>query len=129
MDRIDGVVGLIFGPMQCTGANTGFVAVAAGGYHSLGLKADGSIGLGGITVDGQRNVPSSQYGLCGDCGRSDYSLGLKADGSIVGWGIIFTANVRCHYPNTGFMAVSAGDQFSVGLKADGSIVAWGRQLL
>jgi hypothetical protein len=38
--------------------NTGFVAVAAGGLQSLGLKGDGSIVAWGWNDSGQTNVPA-----------------------------------------------------------------------
>ncbi|MCK4342991.1 MAG: hypothetical protein KAY37_14855 [Phycisphaerae bacterium] len=38
--------------------NTDFIAVAEGGYHSLGLKADGSIVAWGWNYYGQCNVPA-----------------------------------------------------------------------
>ena len=37
--------------------NAGFVAVAGGGFHSLGLKEDGSIVAWGWNDSGQCNVP------------------------------------------------------------------------
>ena len=37
-----------YGQCNVPSPNTGFVAVAAGGYHSLGLKEDGSIVAWGI---------------------------------------------------------------------------------
>ena len=43
--------------------NAGFVAVAAGGYHSLGLKADGSIVAWGDNGYGQCNVPAPNAGF------------------------------------------------------------------
>jgi len=49
--------------------NTGFVAVAAGGYHSLGLRADGSVVAWGSNADedgnhaGQCDVPEPNTGF------------------------------------------------------------------
>ena len=68
--------------------NTNFVAVAAGGSHSLGLKADGSIVGWGGNWAGQCNVPppntnfvavaAGGWNVWGDARA--HSLGLKADG-------------------------------------------------
>src|SRR3989304_452106 len=64
----------------------GFVAVAAGGGHSLGLRADGSIVAWGRNFEAQTNVPAPNRGFVGVGAGRYHSLGLKADGSIVAWG-------------------------------------------
>src|SRR3990170_4562369 len=74
--------------------NTGFKAVAGGGYHSLGLKDDGSIvawgaggpGQVGWPHSGQSIVPEPNSGFVAIAANGYFSLGLKADGSIVAWG-------------------------------------------
>ena len=55
-------------------------------YHSLGLKADGSIVAWGDNCDGQCNVPAPNSGFVAVAAGTFHSLGLKADGSIVAWG-------------------------------------------
>lgn len=108
-----------------------FMAVAGGGYHSLGLRVDGSIVSWGNNFYGQTNVPAPNTGFVGVAAGGLHSLGLKADGSIVAWGDNRAGQADVPAPNTGFMAVAAGgaDSYSghsLGLKVDGSIVAWGR---
>jgi hypothetical protein len=85
------------------------VAVAAGGGHSLGLKADGSIVAWGATDP----APAPNSDFIGVEAGWGHSLGLKADGSIVAWG--GTSGVPA--PNNGFVAVSGGDNHSLGLRA------------
>ena len=43
--------------------NSGFIAIAAGGYHSLGVKADGSVVAWGYNGAGQTNVPAPNSGF------------------------------------------------------------------
>jgi alpha-tubulin suppressor-like RCC1 family protein len=57
--------------------NSGFIAIAAGYYHSLGLKSDGSIVAWGENDDGQCDVPSPNSGFTAVAGGMDHSLGLK----------------------------------------------------
>jgi hypothetical protein len=57
--------------------NTGFVGVAAGGYHSLGLKDDGSIVAWGSNGFGQCDVPSPNTGFVGVAAGWAHSLGLR----------------------------------------------------
>src|SRR5204863_339116 len=115
----------------------GFVGVAAGGVHGLGVKADGSIVAWGGNSSGQTNVPPPNAGFIAVSAGLAHSLGLKADGSIVAWGDNRLGQTNVPAPNTGFVRVAAGGLtnvaypasssggHSLGLKADGSIVAWG----
>jgi len=111
--------------------NSGFIAVAAGSWHSLGLKADGSIAAWGCGDphyfdEGQCNVPALNADFIGIAGGGYHSLGLRADGSIVAWGAYYDGQTNIPSPNTDFIAVAAGTFYSLGLKGDGSIVGWGR---
>ncbi len=105
--------------------NTGFVAVASGGWYGLGLKADSSIVAWGSCGVGQCDVPAPNTGFVAVAGGFSHGLGLKADGSIVAWGLNADGQCDVPEPNTGFVAVAGGADHSLGLKADGSIVAWG----
>ena len=58
--------------------NHGFVAVAGGGYHSLGLKADGSIVAWGCNEYNQCEVPAPNEDFVAVAGGAGHSLGLKA---------------------------------------------------
>jgi len=105
--------------------NSGFIAIAAGGYYSLGLKQDGSIVAWGENGSGQCNIPSPNSGFIAISAGVSHSLGLKQDGSIVAWGRNDFGQCTIPSPNSGFIAISAGRFHSLGLKQDGSIVAWG----
>ena len=62
--------------------NRAFVAVA-GGWHSLGLKADGSIVAWGSNEFGQCNIPAPNSGFVGVGAGGFHSLGLKASRATV----------------------------------------------
>jgi len=106
----------------------GFTAVAAGSYHSLGLKADGAIVAWGDNGYGQCNVPAPNSGFIALAAGCGHSLGLKSDGSIVAWGWNGYGQCNVPAPNSGFTAVAAGGYHSLGLKGNGSVVAWGDRL-
>ena len=114
-----------YGQCNIPSPNSDFIAIAAGGYHSLGLKQDGSIIACGENWAGQCDVPSPNAGFAAVSAGIYHSLGLKTDGSIVAWG--WNVNGQCNIPspNAGFVAVAAGWYHSLGLKEDDSIVACG----
>jgi alpha-tubulin suppressor-like RCC1 family protein len=61
---------------------TNVVSVAAGRYHSLALRADGTVtgwGSTNVVADGMSNVVSIAAGAF-------HSLALLADGTVVAWG-------------------------------------------
>jgi alpha-tubulin suppressor-like RCC1 family protein len=59
--------------------------VAAGGAHSLGLKAIGTIIAWGYNEYGQTDMPDSAPFIAVAAGNN-HSLGLQANGSIAAWG-------------------------------------------
>ncbi|MDO8630862.1 MAG: hypothetical protein Q7R41_10245, partial [Phycisphaerales bacterium] len=104
---------------------TSFIAVAAGSYHSLGLRTDGSIVAWGDNSAGETNIPAPNTGFIAVAAGGLHSLGLKANGSIVAWGYNSSGQTNVPAPNAGFVAIDAGFSHSLGVKTDGSIVAWG----
>ncbi|HOY57499.1 MAG TPA: hypothetical protein PK640_05085 [Verrucomicrobiota bacterium] len=107
--------------------------VVAGGMHSLGLRADGTVIGWGSNGSGQIDIPSSATNVIAIAAGSFHSLALKADGTVIGWGaggpgmsgdLNFDQTV---IPSsaTNVIAIAAGHYHSLALRADGSIVGWG----
>ena len=104
-------------------AGNDFVAIAAGAYHSLALRAEGSIIGWGYNNYGQA-LPPAGNDFVAIAAAGDHSLALKADGSIVGWGNNTSGQATPPVGND-FVAIAAGGWHSLALKSDGSIVGWG----
>ena len=101
------------------------VAIAAGGDHSLALRADGTIVAWGDNSSGQNNVPQSASNVVALAAGDFHSLALRADGSVVAWGDNSGGQTTVPPSATGVLAIAAGGSHSLALLPDGSVVAWG----
>lgn len=63
------------------------VAVAAGGAHSVALKADGTVVAWGGNHHGQLNVPPGLSNVIAISASEDHTLALKSDGTLAAWGL------------------------------------------
>jgi alpha-tubulin suppressor-like RCC1 family protein len=94
---------------------TGVVAVAAGTYHTIALKADGTVWAWG----------RSQYGALGYdgsiSGDPTYDNGLWAD--------TYNATPQVVAGITDVVAIAAGYDYNLALKDDGTVWSWGANML
>ena len=133
------------------GTATNWVQVAAGQYHSLGLRADGTLYAWGRNTYGQlasttnngsdtaTPTPTLVPGIYTQVAAgNDHSLGLRADGTLWAWGDNYESqlgnpvNNGLDIPTTTptqvagtYTQVVAGSYHSLALRADGSLWAWG----
>lgn len=134
---------------------TGMTAVAAGGYHSLALKNDGTVKawghnnygqLGnGVTLPGSDSsspvTVSSLTNVKAIAAGGYHSLALKNDGTVWAWGFgldgelgngLHTTSstpVKVSFPaGTVITAIAAGLYHSLAIKNDGTVWAWGRNV-
>ena len=118
------------------------MAVAAGRYHALALRAEGTIvGWGSDYYYGQATgvittnaLPSN--GLVRIGGRvlrkatavaagESFSLALKEDHTVVGWGDNREGQTAVPADLKDVAAIAAGKYLSLALRADGTVVQWG----
>ena len=99
------------------------MAVAAGGYHTVGLKSDGTVVACGWNERGQCNV-SGWTDIVAIAAGTFHTVGLKSDGTVVACGL--NKSGQCNVSGwTDIVAVAAGSRHTVGLKSDGTVVACG----
>jgi hypothetical protein len=98
-----------------------FIAVSAGGAHSLAIRSDGTLVGWGYNANGQTIVPAGAFTAIS--GGIYYSLAIREDGTLVGWGD--NSDGQINVPSGTFIAVSAGGTHSLAIRSDGTLVGWG----
>src|SRR5579884_2980960 len=91
-------------PAQVSGLS-GVIAIAAGQYHSLALKADGTVWAWGSNNDDQ--------------------LGTTASGSCYTYSSGPCSATPVQVPITNVVAIAAGQYHNLALRSDGTVWAWG----
>lgn len=99
--------------------------IAAGMYHTVGLKANGTVAAVGSNGDYQCNV-ERWNNIIAIAAGNDHTVGLRADGTVTAVGSNREGKSRSVCLWTDITAVSAGWAHTVGLKADNTVVAVGR---
>ena len=136
-------------PVQVSGLS-GVIAVSGGqaGYHSLALKADGTVWTWGKNTEGQlgdgtltnSNVPVQVPGLTGIiaiAGGEYHSLALKNDGTVWAWGRNSNGQLGNNtttlssqpvqvYNLTGITSIRGGRYWSMALRSDSTVWTWGQ---
>lgn len=99
--------------------------IAAGGRHSVVLRADGSLVAWGDNSKGQTNVPTADGKVVGVSAGFYHGLALKNDGRVVGWGENLSGQTNVPTSVTNAVAVAAGYSHGIALRANGTIAGWG----
>ena len=100
------------------------ITAVSGGFHIIGLKADGTVVTTGSNEDEQCQV-RNWSNITAISGSAYLTVGLKADGTVVATG----KNWQNQCAVTDWFditAVACGYYHTVGLKADGTVIATGR---
>jgi hypothetical protein len=96
---------------------------SAGGYHTMGLRAAGTVVAAGYNGNGQCNVggwTNITQVAAGDL----HTVGLRSNGSVVAVG--GNGSGQCNVGGwTNIIQVAAGAYHTVGLRSDGTVVAVG----
>lgn len=99
------------------------VSVAAGGYHNLALRADGTIAS--WTTPSSASFapvpPASLSNIVAIAAGSEHGLALRKNGTVVGWGTLGAAPSDLG----SVIAIAAGSHHALALRQDGTVAAWG----
>lgn len=109
-----------WGRNQLLGQESNLISIAAGDYHLVALKNDGSLVTGGNPFP----MPEKFTDISSIAAGGSHSLALKKDGSVIAWGDATYGQTILH-GRKGMKSLIAGRAFSAGLKDDGTIVVEG----
>jgi alpha-tubulin suppressor-like RCC1 family protein len=104
------------------------VALVAGDWHALALKANGTVAVWGTSPSGQTNTPAGLSNVIAIASSHLHNLALRGDGTIVGWGLNQNGQATPPAGLSNVIAITAGISNSFALKADGGVVAWGQNV-
>ena len=116
------------GQLSIPSSATNLVALSAGCYFVLALRANGGIAGWGDNRYDQLGVSSSATNIVALAAGYFHSLALRADGRVVAWGYNSFNQTDVPESASNAIAIAAGYRHSLALKADGTIVAWGYNL-
>ena len=114
---------------------TNVLAIAAGHYHSLALKADGTvIAWGNLSANPLTPVaansvtPAGLSNITTIASADSVCMALKANGELIAWGDNYNGQTNVPPALSNVVAATGGVACSLALKSDGTIVAWGNNL-
>jgi alpha-tubulin suppressor-like RCC1 family protein len=110
-----------YDPAPTSDPATTWLAMASGGMHACGIKADGTLACWGDNGFGQTSPPQGQFvkvtaGLVHSCA-------IRLDGKLLCWGADGARPTKT--PKGRFKDVSAGDAHTCALRSNGAIKCWG----
>ncbi len=106
--------------------NTNYKSISAGGYHTVGLKSNGTVIACGNNDNGQCDVSKWKDIVSVSAGNC-HTVGLKKDGTVVACGNNYYG--QCNVMKwENIVAISAGKEHTVGLQEDGTVIAIGNNV-
>jgi alpha-tubulin suppressor-like RCC1 family protein len=136
-------------PVSVVGGFTDWISASGGRYHSLGVRANGTLWAWGLGTNGRvgdgtsttRSSPVSVVGgftdwISASAGEA-FSLGVRANGSLWAWGSNASGQLGDNTATgrtspvsvvggfTDWISASGGSAHSLGVRANGTLWAWG----
>ena len=99
--------------------------IAAGSYHSLFLREDGTVAAWGRNSSNQCDVLSGLKDVIAIEAGGYHSLALQENGTVAAWGSNIKNQLDVPSGLKDVIAIEAGLYHSLALQADGTVVAWG----
>jgi alpha-tubulin suppressor-like RCC1 family protein len=100
-----------------------FVDVAAGKYHGLAIRSNGSLAAWGYNDYGQCDIPEGND-FVAIAGGKYHSIALRSDGSLVGFGDNSQNQIDAPEEKE-FVAIACGEYHNLAINKQGIVVGWG----
>ncbi|MFM7259352.1 MAG: hypothetical protein ACKO3W_01985 [bacterium] len=100
-------------------------AIAAGGAHSVALKADNLVTCWGSNASGQCTVPATVGAAKAVGAGSDHSAAVRTDGKVICWG---SNQYNQRVPPADLVdvkAIACGAYHNIALRSNGTVAGWG----
>jgi hypothetical protein len=114
-----------FGQCVLPPSATNVIAIAAGAWHNLALRADGAVVAWGNDLEGQCDVPATLTNALAIAAGGYHSVAINANCMVTAWGADDSGQIEVPANLAGVIGISAGTWHSLALRADGSVAAWG----
>ncbi len=115
-----------YGLLGVAAAVPDVVAVAAGDFHSLALRRDGTLWTGSWTfIRGEDRIPAGLNDVVAIAAGQYLSGAVRRDGSVVIWGDTAFGLASPPAGLGGVRALDFGSRHALALREDGTVVAWG----
>ena len=114
-----------FGQCSPPAGLTNLIAVAAGAWHALALRTDGTVIAWGDDSRGQCDVPGTLQDTLAIAAGGYHSLAIRATGAVMSWGANDYGQAAVPAGLKGVIGIAAGTWHSVALRADGTVAVWG----
>lgn len=101
-------------------------SIAAGLFHAVAIKSDGTVAAWGDNYEGQTTIPRGLTNVVAIAAGVNHTVALKSDGTVTAWGENQFGQTTIPVGLTNVVAIAAGVFHTVALKSDGTVVAWGR---
>lgn len=109
-------------PLDLTNATS----VAAAGWYSLALLADGTAVGWGDNRFGQTEVPAGDSDIVAAAGGLYHCYALRADGTVTGWGRSAEGQIDIPESLSNVVSIASGEYHGLALRNDGTVVTWGK---
>lgn len=114
-----------WGQLNVPPESTNAIAIAAGAWHSLALRADGRVTAWGNNFNNQCAVPETLTDAVAIAAGGYHSLAIKANGKVVPWGANDYGQTTIPAGLANVIGIAGGTWHSLALRANGTLAVWG----
>ena len=100
-------------------------AIAAGGYHTVALKKNGTVVAWGAKGQGRTTVPDRLTDVQAIAAGIFHTIALRSDGTVAGWGDNTQGQTTMPPESNDARVIAAGGYHNLVLKDGGTVFGWG----